>query len=101
MSTFDLSFVRRFILFQSVLSLLEVSINLPSLFSESNDDVVTPYNTQLRLVQGGTGFSSSGFVEIYLCGSWGSVCNMKINDASTACRQLGYTDAYSAGGSSL
>lgn len=53
-----------------------------------------PYNNQVRLVQGGTGYASSGFVEVYLNGSWRSVCNMGPYDADSACRQLGYTSAF-------
>lgn len=55
------------------------------------------YDTQVRLVQGGTGFTSSGFVEIYVQDSWEPVCNMGSSDADTACRQLGYTNALSFG----
>ena len=54
---------------------------------------VDPYDTQIRLLQGdGT---ASGFVEVYLNRRWGPVCYMGGVDANVACRQLGYTDAYS------
>ena len=58
-----------------------------------------PYNTQVRLVGGETGFTSSGFVEMYKNNRWGPVCNMNAADADSACRQLGYTNASSCGDS--
>lgn len=36
---------------------------------------------------------SSGFAQVYLNGDWGPVCNMKIADADSFCRQLSYTNA--------
>lgn len=54
-------------------------------------DVFFPYDTEVRLVDGTTGFKSSGFVETYIHGSWGPVCHMDPADADSACRQLGYT----------
>lgn len=60
-------------------------------FSDANPGPsYTPYDTEVRLVQNSTGYSSSGFVEVYLHGSWGPVCNMGFEDALSACRQLGY-----------
>lgn len=53
----------------------------------------SPYDTQVRLIQGGTNFTSSGFVEVYMNNRWGPVCNMDKEAADTACRQLGYTEA--------
>ena len=58
-----------------------------------------PYDTQVRLEGGETGFTSSGFVEMYKNNRWGPVCNMNAADADSACRQLGYTNARSFGDS--
>ena len=52
-----------------------------------------PYDTQVRLVNGGTNYTSSGYVEIYLNYQWGGVCNMNAADADSVCRQLGYSYA--------
>ena len=51
------------------------------------------YDTQVRLQRNSsTEFqSSSGFLEVYLNGAWGPVCNMYDDDVDTACRQIGYT----------
>ena len=57
------------------------------------------YDTQVRLVHNGSSYASSGFVEVYLNGSWGPVCNLGRYDADTACRQLGYTNAVGHGSS--
>ena len=65
--------------------------------SHTDEDDGEGYDTQVRLVQGNTGFSSSGFVEVYLHDSYGPVCNMGAHDADSACRQLGYTNAVSFG----
>ncbi len=56
---------------------------------------LTPYDTEVRLVQSGTGYPSSGIVEIYLNHQWGTVCfdTMNIGNAETICRQMGYTGA--------
>lgn len=53
-----------------------------------------PYDTEVRLISNTT-YSSAGFLEIAigLGGNWGPVCNMNSNDADSACRQLGYTNA--------
>ncbi len=56
-----------------------------------------PYNGAVRLVEGNTGFNSSGFVEVYLHNEWGTVCGMRNYDADSACRQLGYTEASNYG----
>ena len=53
---------------------------------------------QLRLVDnsGNTG-GSSGRLEVYFSGQWGTVCDdaFGFNDARVACRELGYSDAFS------
>ena len=53
----------------------------------------------MRLVSSGTGYPSSGTVEVYLNKQWGTICDDddEINDdeATTICRQLGYTGAIS------
>lgn len=36
---------------------------------------------------------SSGFLQVYVNGEFGSVCNMNKADADSACRQLGYTNS--------
>ena len=49
----------------------------------------------LRLVHDSisTGLQSSGRLEIYLNGEWGTVCNDSFGatEATVACRQLGFT----------
>ncbi len=59
-------------------------------------EVIDTYNTQVRLVNPVMQETSSGYVEVFVNNDWGTVCNMGLNDASTACRQLGYTGATSA-----
>ena len=56
---------------------------------------ISPYDTAVRLVDGGTGFLSSGTVEVYLNNEWGTICDYEITEpeANTICRQLGYTKA--------
>ena len=56
------------------------------------------YDTEVRLVEGETGFPSSGIVEVYLNKEWGTVCYDSFQDqhvADTVCRQMGYTSASS------
>uniref|UniRef100_A0A1X7UFK0 SRCR domain-containing protein n=1 Tax=Amphimedon queenslandica TaxID=400682 RepID=A0A1X7UFK0_AMPQE len=69
---------------------------------DSHDVTVQCYSTRIwnanvfygmiRL-QGGI-YSSEGRVEIYCQGQWGAICSIGFtsSDASTICRQLGYTD---------
>ena len=58
---------------------------------------VAPTNGQLRLVEGNyTSYSlSSGRLEVYLNGQWGTVCNHGWGRPETqvACQQLGYTSS--------
>ena len=58
-------------------------------------DRISPYDTAVRLVDGGTGFLSSGTVEVYLNNEWGTICYDGITrtEADTICQQLGYTNA--------
>ena len=72
-----------------------------SIYSEIRNDSDKPYETQVRLAEGETGYTSSGYLEVYIHESWGPVCHIGSHDADSACRQLGYTNAeiYSSGDS--
>ena len=63
-----------------------------------------PSEGQLRLVQGNytTSALTSGRLEIYRSGQWGTVCDDSWGqtEADVACRQLGYTGATGFGTSS-
>ena len=54
-----------------------------------------PYDSEVRLIDGGTGFTSSGVAEVYLNGQWGTICSDAMSSASadTICRQMGYTES--------
>jgi len=52
-----------------------------------------PYNTMVRLVNPAIEEISSGYLEVFVNDVFGSVCNVGMNSASAACRQLGYTIA--------
>ena len=58
---------------------------------------VSGQDGQLRLVanSGITG-GSSGRLEVFLNGQWGTVCDddFDVTDARLACQQLGYADAF-------
>jgi hypothetical protein len=73
--------------------------------SISATSTLSPYDTAVRLVDGGTGFTSSGTVEVYLNNEWGTICAYEVSghEAATVCQQLGYTTAvgYSSTKSSI
>ena len=54
---------------------------------------ISPYDTAVRLIDGGTGYPSSGIAEVYLNKQWGAMCVYTIggHEAATICQQLGYT----------
>ena len=41
----------------------------------------------------GGDYVNEGLVEVYFNGVWGKVCNLLSHDASTICKQLGYTSS--------
>ena len=66
--------------------------------TDSTDEGVSSYRGEVRLVSEFNNSSvsvSSGRVEVYQGGVWGTVCNKEFNQAAadTVCRQLGYTNA--------
>lgn len=65
----------------------------------ATDSSISPYDTAVRLVDGGTGYPSSGIAEVYLNKQWGTMCAYEISghEAATICQQLGYTTALSYG----
>jgi len=69
------------------------------LILSSVDIAAAQRNGDLRLVRGTlTTSSSSGRLEIYINGQWGTVCDdsFGFTDAGVACRQLGYSGASSS-----
>lgn len=62
-------------------------------YIECESEVIDPYDTSVNLVNPVMQETSSGYLEVYVNGAWGTVCNMDLDDASAACRQLGYTGA--------
>ena len=53
-----------------------------------------PYDGQVRLTGGDT--VNRGLVEVYCNGQWGTVCDdsFGIDEATTVCRQLGYSYSF-------
>ena len=59
-----------------------------------------PYEGSVRIANLQEGeFSSSGTLEVFLKGEWGTACATGVSkgDADSVCRQLGYTESLSFG----
>ncbi len=56
----------------------------------------SPFSGMVRLT--GTKFINEGVVEVYCNDQWGTVCNRNIDssDRRAICRQLGYSQAFTA-----
>ena len=56
----------------------------------------SPYTGQIRLARGQ--YSNQGLLEVYCNGQWGTVCDdfFGTEEATVACRQLGYNGYYSS-----
>ena len=59
------------------------------------------YTGQIRLSRGQ--YSNQGLLEVYCNGQWGTVCDDSFgsNEATVACKQLGYDHYYSYGSLSM
>ena len=57
------------------------------------------YTGQIRLSRGQ--YSNQGLLEVYCNGQWGTVCDHSFgsNEATVACKQLGYDRYYNYGSS--